>query len=43
MSIHLKKGAPAFSPNNMRLCIEGMPKVNSQQQHQEKKKDGNKN
>lgn len=27
MSLHLKYGAPAFSPNNMRLGIEGMKKV----------------
>ena len=27
MSIHLKGGAPAFSPNNMRLGVEGMKKV----------------
>ena len=23
MSFHLNKGAPAFSPNNMRLGVEG--------------------
>ena len=27
MSIHLKGGAPAFSPNNMRIGIEGMKEV----------------
>lgn len=27
MSLHLKYGAPAFSPNNMRLGLEGMKKV----------------
>ena len=27
MSLHLKWGSPAFSPNNMRLGIEGMKKV----------------
>ena len=27
MSIHLKGGAPAFSPNNMRVGVEGMKKV----------------
>lgn len=26
MSLHLKYGAPAFSPNNMRLGLEGMKK-----------------
>ena len=36
MSIHLKKGAPAFSPNNMRIGIEGMAKVEKNQ----KKKEG---
>ncbi len=27
MTLHLKKGSPAFSPNNMRLGLEGMKKV----------------
>lgn len=27
MSIHLKGGAPAFSPNNMRLGVAGMKKI----------------
>ena len=27
LSIHLKGGAPAFSPNNMRLGVKGMKKI----------------
>lgn len=27
MSIHLKGGAPAFSPNNMRVGVKGGKKV----------------
>lgn len=27
LSLHLKGGAPAFSPNNMRVGVEGMKKV----------------
>ncbi len=27
MTLHLKYGSPAFSPNNMRLGVEGMKKV----------------
>lgn len=27
MSIHLKGGAPAFSPNNMRIGVKGGKKV----------------
>ena len=44
MSIHLKYGAPAFSPNNMRLGVEGMPKItsNHQQNQQGKKNQGKK-
>lgn len=36
MSIHLKGGAPAFSPNNMRLGVEGMKKVETTKAHQNK-------
>lgn len=47
MSIHLKGGAPAFSPNNMRLGIKGMRKVvntnkNEGNQHNKNKKEGKK-
>ena len=31
MSFHLSKGGPAFSPNNMRLGIEGGKTVTSKQ------------
>lgn len=31
LSIHLKGGAPAFSPNNMRVGVLGMKKVTSKQ------------
>ena len=31
LSIHLKGGAPAFSPNNMRVGVLGMKKVVSKQ------------
>lgn len=37
LSIHLKGGAPAFSPNNMRLGIEGMKEVKSGQSKKESK------
>jgi hypothetical protein len=32
MSFHLSKGAPAFSPNNMRLGVEGGKIITSKQQ-----------
>ncbi len=31
MSFHLSKGAPAFSPNNMRLSLLGGKIITSQQ------------
>lgn len=34
MSIHLKGGAPAFSPNNMRLGVAGMKKIVTTNPHQ---------
>lgn len=37
MSIHLKGGAPAFSPNNMRVGVFGMKKVTSGGQSNAKK------
>jgi hypothetical protein len=37
MSLHLKYGAPAFSPNNMRLGVEGMKKVVSYPQPKKEK------
>lgn len=47
MSIHLKGGAPAFSPNNMRLGIKGMKKVvthnNNNNNNNKKKCEGNQN
>lgn len=46
MSIHLKGGAPAFSPNNMRLGIKGMKKVvthNNNNNNNKKKSEGNQN
>lgn len=48
MSIHLKGGAPAFSPNNMRVGVEGMKKVVSKQNNEpgmgkKNKKNKNKN
>ena len=42
MSIHLKGGAPAFSPNNMRLGVKGMKKVVTHN-NSNKNKDANKN
>jgi hypothetical protein len=36
MSLHLKYGAPAFSPNNMRLGVEGMNKIVSNPQPKNK-------
>jgi hypothetical protein len=45
MSLHLKFGAPAFSPNNMRLGVEGMKKIVSNPQpkkNKEGKKEGKK-
>jgi hypothetical protein len=36
LSFHLKKGAPAFSPNNMRLGVEGGNKVGKQYQKPKK-------
>lgn len=38
MSFHLNKGAPAFSPNNMRLGIEGGKVVTSKQPAKQDKK-----
>ena len=38
MSFHLNKGAPAFSPNNMRLGIEGGKVVTSKQPPKQDKK-----
>ena len=38
LSLHLKWGSPAFSPNNMRLGIEGMKKVVSNPTGNKKKK-----
>lgn len=38
MSIHLKGGAPAFSPNNMRLGVEGMKKVVTNNENNKKNK-----
>lgn len=38
MSIHLKGGAPAFSPNNMRLGVAGMKKVVTKNAHENKSK-----
>lgn len=36
MSIHLKAGAPAFSPNNMRLGIKGGRQYNTKNNWKEK-------
>ena len=33
MSFHLSRGAPAFSPNNMRLAIEGGKIITSKPQN----------
>lgn len=38
MSFHLNKGAPAFSPNNMRLGVEGGKVVTSKQPLKQDKK-----
>jgi hypothetical protein len=38
LSLHLKWGSPAFSPNNMRLGIEGMKKIVSNPPGNKKKK-----
>jgi hypothetical protein len=38
MSFHLNKGAPAFSPNNMRLGVEGGKVVTSKQPPKQDKK-----
>jgi hypothetical protein len=38
LSIHLKGGAPAFSPNNMRLGIEGYAKNLPEKYKKDKKK-----
>lgn len=38
MSFHLNKGAPAFSPNNMRLGIEGGKIITSKPPSKETKK-----
>lgn len=42
MSFHLKKGAPAFSPNNMRLGVEGGKLITSNQPKKESKKESKK-
>ena len=39
MSLHLAKGAPAFSPNNMRLSLLGGKIIKSKQQNQPKKEE----
>ena len=39
MSFHLAKGAPAFSPNNMRLSILGGKIVTSKQPQKQEKKE----
>jgi hypothetical protein len=39
MSFHLSKGAPAFSPNNMRLSILGGKVVTSKQPQKQEKKE----
>jgi hypothetical protein len=36
MSFHLNKGAPAFSPNNMRLGVKGGKIVASKNNQKEK-------
>jgi hypothetical protein len=41
MSLHLKYGAPAFSPNNMRLGVEGMNKIVSNPQPKKNKNEKN--
>lgn len=38
MSFHLNKGAPAFSPNNMRLGVEGGKVVTNKQPLKQDKK-----
>ena len=38
MSFHLSKGAPAFSPNNMRLSIQGGKIITSKQPQPKKEK-----
>ena len=42
MSFHLVKGSPAFSPNNMRLAVEGGKIIQNQQQPKPKKEKGKK-
>ena len=37
LSVHLKAGSPAFSPNNMRLGIEGMKKPKEPKNNEKKK------
>lgn len=41
MSFHLNKGAPAFSPNNMRLGVQGGKIITSKPPQKQNKK-GNK-
>ena len=43
MSIHLKGGAPAFSPNNMRLGVHGVKKAEDRQKNNKKNTKNNKN
>lgn len=42
MSFHLSKGAPAFSPNNMRLSLLGGKIITSKQPQPQEKKEKNK-
>ena len=39
MSVHLKGGAPAFSPNNMRVGVDGMKKVVKKQKNNKTNKE----
>ena len=39
MSFHLAKGAPAFSPNNMRLSVLGGKIITSKQPQKQEKKE----
>lgn len=43
MSIHLKAGAPAFSPNNMRVGLLGGKKVVTKNNNNPKENNKNKN